>query len=404
MEKLVQLGKTLVVLLPHPEAWYAATGETEVSGTGRNAKTTEIVGRAGIEDAFFFPIKLVEAAGERIQLIGSEPFASFWRDQADKFFYVTYMQEAVGEAAAVIQGTDYAVSSIERVEKGLVLLLPALTIEEALPPGELYDVDGDEKREIEAEEAERAAQERSLLDALFDLIAAMQAGSGDFSLPEWTSNVLLPGERECLDDLARKEKRLSKLSSEVASAQAGLAELRERKQLFAGTGRSLEIMARQAFEAMGCEVSDGPPGQADLIVKRNNRVAVVEVKGKGKSAAKADASQLEGWVSDYELENGIQPKGILIVNAWKDKPLPARKAVDFPAQMLSYSERRDHCLITGLQLLGIMLRAEAKPRSKKKLFDSIFDCVGAFGEFSEWTKFLEQRDTTQQAIDTQDGA
>jgi len=57
-----------------------------------------------------------------------------------------------------------------------------------------------------------------------------------------------------------------------------------------------------------------------LILDYKGKIAVVEVKGLGKSAAENNAAQLEKWVSEYYLTKGIKPKGILIVNAYKDVP------------------------------------------------------------------------------------
>jgi hypothetical protein len=121
--------------------------------------------------------------------------------------------------------------------------------------------------------------------------------------------------------------------------------------------------------------------------------AVVEFKGKAKSAAESDSAQLEKWVTEYHLENGVHPKGILVVNAWRDKPLPDRSQAAFPNQMLGYAEARGHCLVTGMQLLGAWLDVEKRSGRAIQIARALFKCSGRFGGYGDWAEFIETRET-----------
>ena len=134
---------------------------------------------------------------------------------------------------------------------------------------------------------------------------------------------------------------------------------------------------------------EGEIGRDDLIIKYNEKIAVIEVKGVSKSAAEKHVTQLEKWVSEYHLKNEIKAKGILVINAFKDVPLSERKEKPFPDQMLPYSQKREHCLITGLQLLGLYLDCVNNLSKKEKMINLLFETNGIFKEYEDWENFLE---------------
>lgn len=398
MAQFLDLGRTLIIFVPPPQPFFCGTGKKEHSGTGKNRRTTRIVDEMDLEQlAFPFDIKLTRAAGAKMRLVGGEPFASFWRTHRERFYYEAHM-ELESDAVVVIEGTEYPVASVARVEKGgLVLLLPQLDLAEA------PFMDDDSEAAV-ASEKKRSKVEAQLLDGLFDLVAAYQKTSGDFSMPEWAGQVVLPQEQDALDGVSKTQGQLAKLEKKLTTQRAALSTIQERKLLLVGTGVALEAVCGQAFEALGFKVETGPPGGADLILRDGSKVAVVEVKGKTKTAAKADASQLEGWVTDYELEHGVQPKAILVATAWRDTPLADRPDEAFPDSMRSYSEKRDHCLITGPQLLGAWLDAEKRPRSKKPLRESILGCVGRYEGYSDWREFVDLQSDAPQPGDQPDSS
>lgn len=94
--------------------------------------------------------------------------------------------------------------------------------------------------------------------------------------------------------------------------------------------------------------------------------AVVEIKGVTGSAAEKHAAKLEKWVSTYYEENEVKPKGILVVNTYRDQPLIDRPEVSFPHQMLKFCSQREHCLLTSTQLLSLYLDVKKNPLRKKR--------------------------------------
>jgi hypothetical protein len=52
---------------------------------------------------------------------------------------------------------------------------------------------------------------------------------------------------------------------------------------------------------------------------------------------------------------------VVIINAWLNKPPLQRTQPAFPVQMRRYAEQRNHCLMTGQQLLNLVRTALAEP-------------------------------------------
>ena len=108
------------------------------------------------------------------------------------------------------------------------------------------------------------------------------------------------------------------------------------------------------------------------------------------SSAEKHAAQLEKWVSQYYEKNDIKPKGILVVNAYNDRPLEERTEPAFPNQMLKFSIAREHCLITGLQLLCLYLDCKDDDEKRRKAIDDLLTTNGVFDKYQDWSEFIQK--------------
>lgn len=394
IQTLLEVGGTLVLFLPPSEKWYVDSGKRQYSGTGRNRQTTHLVEEMQLLSVLPFPIDTVEAETRDLELKIGDPFATFWNTCGDRFQASAALKEAFGQTTLAIQDTETIVSSIAPVGKGLVIVLP----EDLLYPAEdVPEAEEELDEEEEAEEAEDEAEphpwDLELIDALAGLVRALRSTAGDFQQPEWAQEYLLPGEDEAIADVREAAQAVADAQKRLDEAQRALALREQRKTLVTGTGPALEALVEEALTALGFVVEEGGPGRSDRIARLGKQTAVLEIKGLTKSAGEKDAAQLEKWVNEYYLEHSEMPKGILVANGWRSKPLADRKQPVFPNQMLKYSESRGHCLISTVQLLGAWFEAERNPRKKETIAKSILTCVGRYPDFTDWSKFLthEQR-------------
>jgi len=328
--------------------------------------------------------QMTAARGNAFELISDRAFAEFWEWTEDISTYECYFNDPSGIPLLRIAGTDRVVATAVPVGSGVVLYLPRLD------PVFGYE-DDPPNSPLGAYSGESRAH-KDFLDLLWGACQQfLKDGSGrDPSLPKWTDDLLIPGEQRSIEAKAKAQTRLKAAQNAIQEQDERIAALRERKILISGTGPSLERIVDEAFSALGFEVEPGLPGRTDRIIRRKRRAAVVEIKGKSKSASERDAAQLEKWRSDYYAQYGTMPKGILVVNAWKSKALEDREElVAFPDQMLAFAvEQRRQCLITGVQLLGLWLEAENHPGRIDKLARSIMSCEGIYPDFHRWQEFI----------------
>ncbi len=352
--EMLRIGRPVIVFTPEPIKCYIATGERTYSGTGKNRQTTRIVNQFDITSIFPFDVRTEKATGEYIDCTVNGAFRDYLRKVINHTNYTAYFESDLGEPIYKISGTDKVVGSLVKQDNGIVLFLP-----------KFFDDDNEELNEL-------------FWNELIALLKGITVNEEDFYLPEWTSKLYLPEEKNLREEGYELEDELIRLKEEIKRKNEEITKLVESKLLITGSGRILELKVKEALEDIGLNVTEGLPGRDDLIVEYNNQHAVIEVKGVSKSAAEKHAAQLEKWVSEYYSVHEIMPKGILIVNGFKDLPLDKRTEEVFPNQMLKYSEQREHCLLTGEQLLNLMFAARIDGELKSKIIESLFNTVGRF--------------------------
>jgi hypothetical protein len=367
-------GKPMIVAVPPPRK-LILTKDSLGMGTG------PFTPKHTVDLASLLPtrVSLIAARGKAFERVAGDPFTRFWNLAEQVSFYESYFRETPGTPLVGIAGTNRIVGAAVQAHVGIVLYIPRI------PEGITY---GDGEIPPADEEADDNAAQVDYLNRAWELC---QHFSGSVVVPDWSNSFQLPGEGGSVRAITAAEGRIRRARDAMQKREQELRELRERKVLFTGTGPALEKAVDQALQALGFEVEVGAPGRTDRIARRKRSVAVVEVKGKTKSASEKDAAQLEKWVSDYHAEHGRSPKGVLVVNAWRGKTLDEREGLAaFPDQMLPYAaEQRKQCLVTGLQLLGLWLEVDEHPARAGKLALSLLKCEGIFPRHGDWSDFLD---------------
>lgn len=377
-------GHTLIVIACPPQRCYVATGTRDYSGTGRNRVTTRHVQPFDLLAAL--PVadpKFLVARGERIEVVGDGPLAALLRRHKDVLRYETVMKEPPGTSVARVAGTDRVVASIERSKAGgYLILLPNFELEAE------EDSDEDEGEDDEGWIAEAPVIQEELLAAIEQL-----TGGAAATRPAWANTYATAEQRRLRSDVVVQQREVEAARQRLADLKQAAEEAELRDQLFLGSGRALELQVRAVLELLGGEVTEPEPGRDDWRVRFPEGSAVVEVKGVSKSAAEKHAAQLEKWVAGALEETGAAPKGILIVNTWREAPLVDRTRPDFPEQMLSYCQSRAHCLVSGLQLFVLRAELEANPDAAGSWRTKLLSTDGVLDGATNWQSIIERSES-----------
>jgi hypothetical protein len=230
--------------------------------------------------------------------------------------------------------------------------------------------------------------EVSFLNDLYLVLKSVSNTHPEAELPIWSHEYHLPGEENVADEINLIDLEIKTLNEKREEKTMELLGFSYLKRLFTSSGKELELVVEKVFRDLGFELLESQDNRDDLIVRYNENIAVIEIKGVTKSAAEKHSAQLEKWAAKYLEENGVQPKPILIVNSFLESPLNERTEKTFPDQMLKYSNSRSHCLLTTTQLLGLFYKINSEPSRKDILIESLFKCTGVFSEFQNWSSFI----------------
>ncbi|WP_079614160.1 hypothetical protein [Mycobacteroides abscessus] len=384
-KEFIETGRTVVAIVRPPQEFYIDTGRANYSGTGRNQKRTRIVDKVDLWTALpIHDLSLSVAHGSRFNVHGSSPLGAFLRKYRNYAQYDAIFTFPAGTTLASVTGTSRIVSSYMKAEGGgLLVLIPALNLQ-ASEDDEL-DEDDDDTWVDDAPNVQ--------VD-LLDAITAMTENAIR-AHPTWSLRYETAEQSKLRENIVKQEARVETARKRLTRLIEQRDRLQARNQLFLGTGEPLAMEVKIVLELLGGKVTQPNPERDDWKVTFPEGNAVVEVKGVSKSAAEKHAAQLEKWVAGEFEESGVAPKGILVINTWRETELSERRETDFPDQMLPYCEGRGHCLITGLQMFCIRLDIERDTSRADYWREKILTTSGLIKDVPDWQSKLIVTDDEQ---------
>lgn len=366
----LKLGRTLVVFLPGDLTVAVETGEKRYSGTGRNQKTTNILTDFDILDALPVLLHTQFATGIDMQPVDSS-IGPLYRDTVDYWQYGRIIDaDPPFHPLLRVAGTTKVVAAEVEYEASSIIFLPLLWTDEDEQPDHADDDEGG-SAQVEIEGPSPGA----VVDNLVVRWLIERTTSEDITWPEWTDHYRFQTEVDRAPSIEELAARAAEIQAQLDDLSAEADADRKWKLLVTGTGTPFELAVADALQILGFQLLPVMPGRTDIRGSRNDVPIVVETKGVTKSAAESNCAQLEKWVAE-EVEACRKPKGILVINAWLKDPPRARASAVFPPQMRPYAEMRDHCLISGLQLLNIARTAMREPTRREELAALLLNTTG----------------------------
>lgn len=291
-------------------------------------------------------------------LFGDEVLRSFFKEFSCSYEFI--YRKYKGAIAAKIRSTGAPVSVIISKGRGNILLLPDVR------------VDADDYDEYEY----RNSVILQAFQKLDQELKTRYKPVPDIKVPDWCSAVFLSNESAQLKKLDKLFEDRDRIQQKIEEQQVYLTRYTDLKELLFESSTSLENRVQAVLTELGYQILETEERRDDLIIQHKEDVAVIEIKGLKGSAAESNASQLMKWVTTYHHDNGKSPKGILIVNPYKDRPLRERTDHAFPSQMLPYCEKMELTLLTTTQLLGLYLDFKNGEISFKKIHSLLWNSVG----------------------------
>lgn len=370
--EFLKQGKNVFVLMATNENCFVHTGKTEYSGTGKNARGTNIVTEFNTFSFLPIDLKLTLVSGEKFDITCQSPYSTFFQVTKDMSYYDAYFEVSKKSSLLTIPNSNKSVSAVFEYEKGKIIILP-------YPYDEgCYETEKEWKREA-----------KKYLDALLELNKALISNADTYSLPIWSGNIKILDEEDEENKLAQDLKKLHNMEQKIRKHEVLLNKIRQKKILITASGTPLEEIVQETLLEIGFKLSKTEKGRSDIIATYNDINIVAEIKGVTKSAAEKHAAQLEKWVAQFIEENEQTPKAILIVNGYCDTPLVERTEDVFPNQMLKYCEARGHVLITTTQLLCLYIEIKQNPNCADARITELLSSVGKYNRYLDHENYFK---------------
>jgi hypothetical protein len=398
----LESGKTVFVVMLGVESLYIHTGQTEYSGTGRNARKTNIVNIFDPYSAVPVPGLggvLQRRAGERIKTTKDIGLLSaYWQEFGDVTYYQAYLEKEIGVPALVTQTGDKMVGGIVRFKdlKGTVILLPTPNLPYMVEQRE-EDLTDNPVRSMESATAEESDQddgpskaERSVgsqfINALVEIDKILTSRAERTPAPTWAS----------VEEYGTEEE--TRLRAKVTELEAGIAELQKQKLqaendldaagnlrgLLFEKGKPLESAILEALRAIGFAaegfVDDESEFDAVFTDPSGSRL-LGEAEGKDDKAVNIDKlDQLERNIQeDYAKrpDSMDYAKGVLFGNAFRLSPPPERGDF-FTQKCLAGAKRGGIALVRTVDLFAVakLLKQSPNPAFAASCRDAILKTAG----------------------------
>jgi hypothetical protein len=239
-------------------------------------------------------------------------------------------------------------------------------------------------------------------------------------LPDWAANFQTTDERHALDNIDALRSKISEIENTIRMEEDKISQAGHLKTLFAGSGDAFVAAVNDALTELGLRVVDGPHPRADLIaVDDTLGILAIEAKGLDGSAREANLRQAERWIADvryacaaseeelrtdadmrnykdkltaldisFPAGQDINVRGLMVIGTFRKTPLDKRPEPDFPDAIMRVASRSEVCVITGLQLLLMILQSRNDPTFKAKFIEQLFTTSSQPALDITWRDFL----------------
>ncbi len=172
--------------------------------------------------------------------------------------------------------------------------------------------------------------------------------------PAWTSEFKIPGEEDKNEEIRNLEEKKLRIEEQIERKEQEKDLIIRFKKLFYEQGDELRDIVWETLEELGFLVNKYDERKEDGSIEEDSEIAVLEIKGKDKPAAREDLRQLDDWIKDYLTLHGREPIGILIINHCRLEH-PDSRGEPFSEDIRRYLERGSSrlCVMTTLQLFDI---------------------------------------------------
>jgi hypothetical protein len=348
----LQDGKTVFVFMGGYKEVFVHTGQKQYSGTGRNARITNIV--TSYNNYEFLPIDIPELTpkgGKELRFNNNPIFSTFWNEFNEYIVYESYINGKIELPLFFTKTGNKPVGGLFHVGKGNLVLLPPIRYPEKFT-------------KYEKEEAywtdEAVKFGKRLIQVLIDIDSALRGAVETTPPPDWVSKkeYKIKSEIELKRKIDSVSKKIEKLTVEKNTLLNTLQRETSLRNLLFEKGKPLENAIINALEILGYKAEQYDDGNLEIdqvIVSPEGERFIGEAEGKDNNAINIDKfRQLESNIQeDLQRDEVSEPAiGIIFGNGYRLASPPQRRE-QFTEKCIKNAKRLNVVLVRTSDLFKV---------------------------------------------------
>jgi hypothetical protein len=220
------------------------------------------------------------------------------------------------------------------------------------------------------------ANRHPVASSIVDCLRRLRGQTVEESPPAWVTDFTLPGLAELEAKQAAAEEELATAQTKAAETRARLDEIARFRRLLWQEGKyGLEAAARDAFAALGCQVSDDL--DEPCVVYRGSERLHLEAEGSPAAVGMEAHYRLRRRLEEA-IAAGRPQKGVVLVNGYRLNR-PGSRDVEYADALRVASESMRYCLLTASQLFDVLRRhLDGDGQIAQDFWQRLLSCEGIF--------------------------
>jgi hypothetical protein len=196
--------------------------------------------------------------------------------------------------------------------------------------------------------------------------------------PQEIAEIFMPGESKLNQSTKERNNKIDGLKNEISEIEKTKSELTKFKALLYETDTFLEDICKLTLNKLGCRIDDS---YEDFLVIKDNKEAIIEVKGREKVIERKDGGQLSQNKRQYIMTQGKElkeVKAILLGNPWRLVfPIEERNKNDlFAPQLINDAKNDEMALVTTPDLFKAYCAFLEGKVSSDDIVNQLFSGIG----------------------------
>lgn len=189
-------------------------------------------------------------------------------------------------------------------------------------------------------------------------LAMNREGSNAMSnmvVPDWCKQYSFSYLDELKKEQATLASELQDIQAKLNTVESKIASVEQLKAaLLSGDGESLKEATGLVLDKLGwtININNATPNEV-LLLNVDQPEALVRIVRSDAHCDRSEVAQVSGSAIAFWEKHDIEPKGLLIACTWSNVSPTSRNQKDFEDPVIEFAKKKNLCLITSIQMLGI---------------------------------------------------